>query len=95
MTIALQQINHFHVWAKTIDGAEYINTLHDHEVDASLAFIGLVKQITKGNVPNEDITIEGIMQTLDEGRRGTYAGYPGLIMVVSKCDGGCLSPTWN
>jgi hypothetical protein len=95
MSVDLINEKHLHVWTKSIDGAEFGNVLYDNEVDAALAFLGIMKNVTKGNVPNEDVTIEQVMQSLDEGRRGMYAGYPGLIMVISRCDGGCKSPVWN
>jgi hypothetical protein len=95
MTLDLINEKHIHVWTKSIDGAEYGNVLYDNEVDAALAFLGIMKNVTKGNVPNEAVKIEDVMQSLDNGRKGMYAGYPGLIMVISRCDGGCKSPVWN
>lgn len=86
---------HLHVWTKSIDGAEFGNAIYDNDVDAALAFIGLVKNITKGNVPNEDVKIEHVMESIDEGRKGMYAGFPGLIVVLSRCEGNCNSPVWN
>lgn len=86
---------HIHVWTKSIDGAEYGNAIYDNEVDASLDFLGLIKNITKGNVENEEVKIEHVMQSLDEGRKGMYAGFPGLIVVISRCEGKCHSPVWN
>jgi hypothetical protein len=95
MNVGLINEQHLHVWTKSIDGAEFGNALYENEVDAALAFLGIVKAVTKGNVPNEDVTIQHVMYSLDEGRQGMYAGLPGLIIVVSRCEGKCKSPTWN
>lgn len=85
---------HLHLWTRTMDGAEFANALYENDVDGALAFLGVVKQVTKYSVANEDITIEQVMGSLDDGR-GMYAGVPGLIVVLSRCDGGCKSPSWN
>lgn len=85
---------HTHLWTRSIDGAEYANATYNHDVDAALDFIGIIKNITKDTVANEDITIEQVMDSLTDGS-GIYAGYPGFIFVLSRCDGGCNSPIWN
>lgn len=86
---------HLHVWTKSIDGAEYANAVYDDDVDAALAFIGLVKNITHGNVENGAVTIEDVMDSIDDGAKGMYAGFPGLVVVLSRCEGNCVSPIWN
>lgn len=85
---------HLHVWTRSLDGAEFANALYENDVDAALAFIGLVKDVTKYSVENEHITIEDVMESINNGR-GMYAGAPGLIVVLSRCDGGCKSASWN
>lgn len=94
MTFGLISKPHLHVWARTLDGAEYINTLHDNEVDASLAFIGIVKNVTRYSIEPEAITIEDVMHSLIKDN-GMYAGVPGLVVVLSRCKGECSSGTWN
>lgn len=86
--------SHLHVWARTIDGAEFINTIFENEVDASLAFIGIVKNVTKYTIAPEALKIEDVMGSLKEDN-GMYAGVPGLVVVLSRCKGGCHSATWN
>ena len=85
---------HLHVWSRTLDGAELANAVYDHEVDAAMDFVVLARGITKYN-QEADIKIEDAMHSLQNGQRGMYAGSPGLIFVLSRCDGGCKSPSWN
>ena len=93
MTVDITQ-PHLHVWTRTLDGCEFANSVYGHDVDASLAFIGVARQITKYN-PDADIKIEDVYNSLQDGGRGMYAGVPGFVVVVSRCEGGCHSPTWN
>lgn len=86
---------HLHVWSKSIDGAEFANAIYENEVDAALAFMGVIVNIRKYDQSGINITIEDAMASLDNGRRGMYAGYPGLVVVLNRCAGGCVSPTWN
>mgnify|MGYP006195287541 CR=1 FL=1 len=85
---------HLHLWTKSIDGAEFANALYTDDSDAALNFLGVIKNVTKNNIDNEAITIEDVMDSLTEGR-GMYAGVPGFVVVLSRCDGGCQSPSWN
>jgi len=84
---------HIHVWTRTLDGAELGNALYYNDLDAAMDFLGMARAITKYHT-EADIKIEDVMDSLIDGR-GMYAGFPGLIVVVSRCDGGCKSPTWN
>lgn len=85
---------HLHLWTKSIDGAEFGNALYEEDTDGAMAFLGVIKDVTKYNMETDDITIEMVMESLTEGR-GMYAGVPGFIVVLSRCDGGCQSPSWN
>jgi len=79
---------------RTLDGAELANATYDNDVDASLDFLGMARQINKYNAES-DLKIEDVYNSLQYGGRGMYAGVPGFVVVVSRCDGGCKSPTWN
>lgn len=85
---------HLHLWTKSIDGAEFGNAMYADDIDGALAFIGIIKDVTKDIIDNESITIESVLDSLVEGR-GMYAGAPGFVVVLSRCDGGCTSPSWN
>lgn len=85
---------HYHVWSKSIDGAQFANAIYENDVDAAVAFIGIVVNIRKYDTSGINIAIEDVMQSLKEGN-GMYAGYPGLVFVLSRCEGGCVSPSWN
>jgi len=85
---------HIHVWTRTIDGTEMGNGLYDHDVEASLAFLGVARQLTKYNL-SVDITIEDVYNSLQNEGMGMYVGSPGLVAVISRCSGECISPTWN
>lgn len=85
---------HYHVWTKSIDGAEFGNAIYENNIDASLSFNTIMRQITKYQPKAPIIPIETIVNSLVEGR-GMYAGGPGLVVVLSRCDGGCFSPVWN
>lgn len=91
---SIHQNKHLHLWTKSIDGAEYANALYENEVDAALAFCGIIQNVRKYSKDGHTISIEDVMGSLVEGR-GMYAGVPGLVVVLSKCDGKCKSPTWN
>ena len=81
-----------HVWSRSIDGAEFANTLYENEIDAALAFCAIAQQVRKYS--ETTVTIEEVMRSLEEGN-GMYVGVPGLVFVLSRCSGGCISPTWN
>lgn len=85
---------HLHLWTRSIDGAEFANAIYRDDVDAAIDFCGMIQDIRKYAIDGVQITIEDVMQSLTEGR-GMYAGVPGFILVLSRCDGGCKSPTWN
>lgn len=84
---------HLHLWTKSIDGAEFGNALYVEDVDGAIAFLGVIQNVTKYSI-DTDITIEMVMESLTEGR-GMYAGVPGFVVVLSRCDGRCQSPSWN
>jgi hypothetical protein len=90
----IHQQEHLHLWFKSIDGAEYANAIYENEIDAAIAFTGIVVNIRKYDPSGITIAIEDVMQSLKVGK-GMYAGYPGLVVVLSRCDGGCNSPSWN
>ncbi len=95
MTLGTLHANkHIHVWTKTIDGAEFGNALYENHIDAALAFCGIIQNIRKYANDGVKITIEDVVHSLEEGR-GMYAGVPGFIVVLSRCDGGCVSASWN
>jgi hypothetical protein len=83
---------HIHLWSRTLDGAELGNALYRSDIDAALDFTAIVGQVTK--YAENTVSIEEVMSSLTDGR-GMYAGCPGFIVVVSRCDGGCASPSWN
>jgi len=85
---------HVHVWTKSIDGAEFGNAIYENDIDAALAFCGIVQNVRKYADDGVVIAIEDVMGSLTEGR-GMYAGVPGFVVVLSRCDGGCKSPSWN
>lgn len=86
---------HLHLWAKTIDGAEFANALYFDDSDGAQAFLGVVKNVCKYTIENHELTIEDVLTSLIEGN-GMYAGAPGLVVVLSRCeDAICASPTWN
>lgn len=84
---------HLHVWTRTLDGSELGNAVYNDDVDAATNFLAIARLLTNHN-PESDIKIEDVMLSLTEGR-GMYAGIPGLIVVVSRCNGRCNSPVWN
>lgn len=86
--------NHLHVWTKSIDGAEFGNALYENDIDAAIAFIGIVVNVRKYSDDGVSLTIEHVMESLTEGK-GMYAGVPGFVVVLSRCEGGCMSSTWN
>lgn len=86
---------HYHITSKTLDGATFINTLHEDKTDAALDFLGIIKNITKHTVANEDVTIEDVMNSMEGDGLGIYGGRPGLVIMLGRCEGGCFSPTWN
>lgn len=85
---------HIHVWASTITGSEYANAVYENEVDAALEFLAVVREFTRYDDESQNLKIEVVMDSLNTGT-GMYAGVPGLVFVLTKCSGGCFSPTWN
>ena len=85
---------HYHVWTSAITGAEYANAVYDNDVDAALDYLGIVLNLTKYTEHYGDVNIQMVMESLRQGK-GMYAGTPGLVAVLSRCEGGCISPTWN
>lgn len=83
---------HLHVWTRTLDGAELANAVYDNDTDAAVAFVGIVSNVTKYNTVK--LSIEDVLDSLNTGA-GMYTGVPGFIVVLSRCEGGCLSVTWN
>lgn len=90
-----RETEHIHIFARSIDGAEYINALYDNDIDAALDFLGLYQSINKYNEDAPNMTIEDVVNSLREERKGIYGGMPGLVVFLSKCGGGCISPNWN
>lgn len=84
---------HVHVWTRTIDGTEMANAIYQNHIDASMDFCAIAQQMTYYS--DASIKIEDVVNSMEETGRGMYAGVPGLVIVISKCDGGCKSPIWN
>lgn len=75
---------------------EFGNSIYAEQADAATAFMGMFKSITKDNDSDIDITIEEVMAALDAGEEsGIFGGYPQLFVVINRCSGGCVSPSWN
>jgi hypothetical protein len=91
---AIHATKHTHLWTRSVDGAEFANALYENEIDAALDFTAILVDIRRYADDGANITIEDVMHSLQDGN-GMYAGVPGFIVVLSKCDGGCHSPTWN
>lgn len=87
--------SHLHLWTKTSDGVEFGNAIYDNDTDGAQAFLGVVKSVCKYTFENHEITIEDVLLSLEEGN-GMYAGVPGFIIVLSRCEYcACMSATWN
>jgi hypothetical protein len=76
-----------------MDGTEMANAIYENYIDASTAFCAITQQITHYN-DDINLKIEDVVGSLENGR-GMYAGVPGFVIVLSKCDGGCHSQIWN
>lgn len=92
--MSLREEPHIHLWTRTMDGTEMANALFVSHIDAALSFCTIARQMTKYN-EEANIKIEDVVQSLENGGRGMYAGVPGFVVVVSRCDGNCRSPVWN
>lgn len=88
------QNEHVHVWTRTLDGTEMANAIYENHIDAALVFTTIARQVTYYN-SEADIAIEDVVNSLQDGGRGMYAGVPGMVIVISRCDGECKSPVWN
>lgn len=84
---------HYHVWSRTYDGTEMANAIYENPYDAAVSFCAMGQQVIKYN-EHVSFTIEDVVGSLDAGA-GMWAGAPGWMLVISKCDGGCRSPVWN
>lgn len=86
---------HLHLWTTTSDGAVFANTPFESEEDGVVAFLGIVKDVTKHNLSPEAVTLEEVKNSLRDGD-GMYCGVPNFLVVISRCDGvHCLSSSWN
>jgi hypothetical protein len=77
-----------------MDGTEMANAVYVNHIDAAINFCTIARQMTKYN-DEADIKIEDVVNSMEGEGRGMYAGVPGFVIVISKCDGGCRSPVWN
>lgn len=85
---------HTHVWTRTLDGTEMANAMYDNQIDAALDFLPIANQVTFYNEETK-IQIEDVVNSMEGEGRGMYAGVPGMLVVISRCDGGCSSAIWN
>lgn len=83
---------HLHVWTRSLDGSEFGNALYYNEIDAAVDFLGIARGFMYNS--GADLHIEDVYNSLSEGS-GMYAGSPGLIVVISRCEQQCQSPVWN
>ncbi len=84
---------HLHLWTRSLDGAEFANAIYENHIDAALDFCAITQHIRK-YTDGDPVTIEYVMESLEEGK-GMYVGSHGLLLVLSKCEGGCKSASWN
>lgn len=89
--------HHMHLWTGNLIGTQFADVRYEDEVDAALAFLKLAKEITKDFLDNTELTIEEVMHSFnrEDDFKGMYVGSPGFLVVISKCEGGCFSPSWN
>lgn len=85
---------HYHVWTGNVTGGEYANAVFENDIDAAMSFMAISNDITMYGVDHGTITIERVVNGLKE-KKGIWAGSPELLVAVSRCSGGCKSPTWN
>lgn len=85
---------HVHLWTTSITGAEFANAVFESEYDGAVKFLAVAKEVTKYTADQSQLNIETVIESLSRGR-GMYAGAPGFVVVLSKCDGNCVSPAWN
>lgn len=95
MSVDVRSNPHLHVWTTSMmGGLEYATAIYENKVDASLAFLGIARDVSKYSMEQDSLNIELVMQSLEQGR-GMFVGLPGFAVVLTKCDGGCISATWN
>jgi hypothetical protein len=83
---------HVHLQSRSIDGAEFYNTIYENDVDASLAFTGIAVNLIK--YADISVTIEEVYNSIQEDK-GIYFRFRGLVIVLYRCNGGCFAATWN
>lgn len=88
---------HLHLSMRTLDGAEFANAVYIDDIQAALDFLGVSKNITKWNVEHGVINIDNVMASIGKDQLGMYAGSPGLVVMLARCDddSNCHSATWN
>lgn len=91
--IDIRYKEHAHLSTRSIVGVEFCNVLFENKIDASLSFMQLMNEFAESNRP--DIAIEDVVRSMEGDGNGIYVGVPGLILMVSSCDGECFSPSWN
>ena len=84
---------HYHVWTRSMDGAEYGNVIIENTSDASVTYYNIARELVDFDNSIE-LKIEDVAGPLQHGH-AVYAGQPGFFVLVAGCAGGCISPTWN
>lgn len=85
---------HYHVWSTSISGQEYANATYDNHIDACVDFLGISQHLMKNSPGEKELNIETVVNSIEHGG-GMFVGGPALVLMISKCGGDCLSPTWN
>lgn len=82
---------HYHVWTRSLDGAEYGNVVVENISDASVTYFNIARHLAD---PELRLAIEDVIGPLSKGQ-AVFAGRPGFFILLAGCTGGCISPTWN
>jgi hypothetical protein len=89
------QQEHYHLFARSLDGSEFANAIYNNKYDAAYDYMKIAGQVSARMFEHGQLTIELVVNSLEGATQGIWVGAPGLALLLSKCDTHCVSPTWN